>query len=509
MVISSNSLLDLFELLMHKLGVRLIVDEKIQERPKDELKLDLLLQEKIFRKEKPQIGLIGKIKAGKSTLGNAMFGQEAFNAGETVVLVEKLSLTTSPFETGTDLEVTEKVSRKILPSGIVIWDSPGFAGFSGYEEQTRALMSQCDLLLYIIRYPGAMDTTALSLYETEIKPFTEKPFKKSVITVINVEEGIPQGKAEQAITKFRTKANLPNVVYAYALSGNHVDSLLVKMIDYLPKQYTTTFSDALDTRYQRDTRNYIAYHLSVNAAAAAACTSVVEDFTDKPSRTKLNKIVLLSAGLPLKIASVYESDFNISEPVKQITRELANNRFTNVITEVKTGPLTALGAVVGAVLTAGVTQSPLVAALLATVGLAATPLGIAIVAALTAATGAILANNISKSLEVMKQPGRGGFDIAVAVLAHGYTTLATILAQKDGTLTPQQSVKFYGETFQRHYDRIIRDAFDASLKWALENATEGDRVKMTHLLLENKDLRKIFANMDQNSEAVHDFGVTF
>jgi predicted GTPase len=222
---NDNQTLDLFNSLMHKLGVKETSKEFSGE---EDTKMDVLKSE-IFLREKPKIGIIGKIRAGKSTLGNAIFGEKAFKAGKA-------------------LELTQEVSSITLPSGIVIYDTPGFEGFSNYEAETRKLMSECDLLLHVIRYPGALDKGAVDFFKEEIEPLG-----KPVVTVVNVNEGEPLEGWEAIFEKATDKLGLPNMVYVYAEKDTHthvgfilkyVENLVIKMCkfwNYVGENLTITW----------------------------------------------------------------------------------------------------------------------------------------------------------------------------------------------------------------------------------------------------------------------------
>lgn len=475
MATNDNQTLDLFNSLMHRLGVKDTLKEIYDE---EDAKIDVLKGE-IFLREKPKIGIIGKIRAGKSTLGNAIFGEKAFKAGKA-------------------LELTQEVSSTTLPSGIVIYDTPGFEGFSDYEMKTRELMSECDLLLHVIRYPGALDKGAVRFFEEDIKPLG-----KPVVTVVNVNEGEPFEGWEAIFKKAIEKLKLPNMVYVYAEKDTHahahagfilkyVENLVIKMIDNLPEKYLVVFQDALTKQLQRSTKQYSVYHQSINAAAVAACTSIDADFSDKAIRAKQNKILLLTCGLILKVASIYESDFQVGTNVKKSTIDLMEARYEKITVEVPDGLTATIGATISGTLAAVVSQTPAIISLLAGVGLVISgPVGLIVSAIVAGGFGGLVLSRTKRTYQTHRKPQLGGFDITVAILSCGYTSLATISAQLDGKIAPQDNLQFFSKAYQEAYDNTIRNAL-YTYKEQLEHATAGDRVKILTLLSDNADLHQIF-----------------
>ena len=467
MSVDSTLLLKLYENFLQAIGVQSDPASEETEQADSNMALDVLGQE-IFLNDKPQIGLIGKVRAGKSTLGNAIFSKDAF-------------------ETGDGLELTQEVRKTTLPSGIVICDSPGFAGFSNHDKNVYDLMTNCDIILYVVRYPGQLDQSAVELYKKEIEPTA-----KLVITVINMDESVSEDDAKKVTEQFKIKGSLlPNVTFVYALHGRYVQDLLLQIVDILPAKYQVVFSSALDERFRRLTRRYIVYRLSIYSAAAA-CSSVIEEFSDKAIKQKVNKITMIAAGLPLKIANVYGSDFDITDEIRRSTREVADRRYETIISEHRSGPAMTLGATMSAVITSIASHTPVVAAAIAAAGIAAAPVTLGLAAAGAAAAGALVASSLSKSFRMSKKPKLGGYDIALTILALGYTTLDIITGLKAGTVAAADSNSHFSKTFKDNLDLTMRDTIDAAMKDRLENATEGDRVKIGCMLMDNEELHKLF-----------------
>ncbi len=204
---------------------------------------------------------------------------------------------------------------------------------------------------------------------------------------------------------------------------------------------------------------------------------------------------MIAAGLPLKIANVYGSDFDITDEVKRSTREVADQRYETVIREHKSGPVITLGATMSAVLTSIASHTPIVAAAIAAARIAAAPVTLGLAAAGAAAAGALFANSLSKSFRMSKKPKLGGYDIALTILALGYTTLDVITELKAGTVVAADSNPYFSRKFKESFGLTMRDTIDAAMKDHLENATEGDRVKIGRMLMDNEELRELFLKL--------------
>jgi hypothetical protein len=481
-VYSNNErMLHIFEGFLEEFGIK--VEDIISESKTltKTLLMGIVEQEDVFREEKPKIGVFGKIRSGKSTLGNAIFGEERFQTGHAIELTENISKVT------------------LLPAGVEIYDTPGFEGFNPeHTEQARQFMRECDLLLYVIRYPGAVDIGARTFYEQEIKPLG-----KPVVTVVNFDDSVSQADAARVFASAVRVLKLPNMVQVCAITKVGVDALLLSVLNHLPGRYHALFQAAVDKRYHERMSKHRAFRLAVSAAALATCTKVNRAVPDpKDLKDSWNALVVLVGGLPLEIARVYLSGFDAGEQVERIATELRSQREDLIRSEGSSGPFDFIGAIMGGLLGAAATQSGAIVALFG-VGATAGPAGIIVTLAgggLTAALGWLLGRVVKKhaSEQIEIQAKLGGFDAAIGLLSVGAATVATIQAQAPDrrVIVPQQSLDYFRKAYTLYYEHQVRALLEP-YRDELEHATEGDRSKILHLLSECEPLRQHFATLDK------------
>lgn len=163
--------------------------------------------------ERIHIGFFGRRNAGKSSLVNAVTGQELS------VVSDVLGTTTDPV----------KKAMELLPLGpVVIIDTPGFDDEGGLGElrvkKTRQILGQSDIAVLVIDETAGMKTCDLELLEL----FKERDIP--YLVVHNKCDLLP-GAAENAAGSAAgtAKKDIPNEIWVSSVNGTNIWELKEKL----------------------------------------------------------------------------------------------------------------------------------------------------------------------------------------------------------------------------------------------------------------------------------------
>lgn len=174
------------------------------------------------------VAVVGKPNAGKSTLLNRLVGQ-------------KLSIT-SPKPQSTRDRVVGILTRE--DAQIVLLDTPGlldpkYALQEAMQHAAVKALEEADVIVYLV---DGSDGTPVPL--AEAAPL-KRPPRAPVITVINKSDLLNAGQ-RQAL-----EADVPDGVWASALTGDQVDALLKNVIAKLPESPFLFPDDEISTQSVR------------------------------------------------------------------------------------------------------------------------------------------------------------------------------------------------------------------------------------------------------------------
>jgi len=204
---------------------------------KDELRREL----NRIRKYTPKIVVFGDTGVGKSSLCNALFGQD----------IAQIS----------DVEACTREPQEILVSnenggGIVLVDVPGVgedaARHDEYMELYKNLSPKLDLILWIIKADDRKYMSALDVYNKILKPNLDKTPVLFVINQIDkiepIAEWYEQGKSrlgskqEENLNKKVSDiakvfdVNKENIAYASTKGRTYLKELVNRIVDVLPNE---------------------------------------------------------------------------------------------------------------------------------------------------------------------------------------------------------------------------------------------------------------------------------
>lgn len=269
---------------------------------KDKFKNSL---DKAFSYE-PKVAIFGKTGVGKSSLTNALFGQDA------CPISDIKACTRDPKEVFMKLEGSSK--------GIKLMDVPGIGESKARDEEYFRLYAEilkdADMVLWVLKGDDRTFTSDESFYKTVMKPFIEKgkPFVVAVNQVDKIEpfrewdiENCKPGPtqngniSQKIIYVAEQFGDLPvsQVIPVSANEGYNLDKLVLKLIEKLPsdKRYITI--DNMSERIQN--------HENIQKEKANSFTEfvheIIENLPISPIMKEAGK-ALVSAGSAVLSAAV-------------------------------------------------------------------------------------------------------------------------------------------------------------------------------------------------------------
>lgn len=227
----------------------------------------------------PKVAIFGKTGVGKSSLTNALFGQDA------CPISDVKACTRDPKEVFMRLEGSS--------NGIKLMDVPGIGESKARDEEYFRLYAEilkdADMVLWVLKGDDRTFTSDESFYKTVMKPFMDKgkPFVVAVNQVDKIEPyrewdinnckpGLTQeGNIAQKIIYVAEQfgdLSISQVVPVSANEGYNLDKLVLKLVEKLPsdKKYITI--DKMSERIQE--------HEDVQEEKAKSFTEFVHDIIE-------------------------------------------------------------------------------------------------------------------------------------------------------------------------------------------------------------------------------------